>query len=168
MGPQEGPQKLVLGVYFGLGRVLGPRWPQDPSRVLPRLIFLDFGTQLGGFWSPTCWILGPNLVDFKPLGLTFSKILDLKRCVRPQGCVAVCRRHLDNKSEVSNAYSPIKLCLRGSYLFVQRNCGPVAGPGSVSAPVAQGSPAVPRGSSARFLGSSARSLGFSARSLGFP
>ena len=52
MGAQEGPQKLVLEVYFGLGRVLGPRWPQDPSRDLPRLIFLildfiliDFGTK---------------------------------------------------------------------------------------------------------------------------
>jgi len=52
MGAQEGPQKLILEVYFGLGRVLAPRWPQDPSRDFPRLIFLDFGTQLGGFWSP--------------------------------------------------------------------------------------------------------------------
>ena len=49
MGPQGGPQKLVLEVYFGLGRLLGPRWPQDLSRVPPRLIFLDFGSQLCGF-----------------------------------------------------------------------------------------------------------------------
>ena len=52
-GGPRGPPELVLEVYFGLGRVLGPRWPQDPSRDLPRLIFLDFGPQLGGFWSPT-------------------------------------------------------------------------------------------------------------------
>ena len=61
MSAQEGPQKLVFEVHFGLGRVLGPRWPQDPSRDLPRLIFLYFGAQLGGFWKPTWCILGPNL-----------------------------------------------------------------------------------------------------------
>ena len=53
LGCQEGAQKFVLEVFFGLGRVLGLRWPQDPSRPLPRRIFLDFGAQLGGFWSPT-------------------------------------------------------------------------------------------------------------------
>ena len=48
-GAKRGPQKCVLEVFFGLGRVLGPRWPQDPSRILPRLIFLDLGIQLDGF-----------------------------------------------------------------------------------------------------------------------
>ena len=62
--PQEGPQKLGFGVFFGPGRVLGPRWPQDPPKGLPRPIFLDFGPQLGGFWTPSWWILDPNLVDF--------------------------------------------------------------------------------------------------------
>ena len=94
-GAKRRPKKFVLEVFFGLGRVLGPRWPQDPSRDLPRPIFLDFEPQLGGFWTPTWLILGPNSMDFGPLGLTFSMILDLKRCVRPQGCAAVCRRHLD-------------------------------------------------------------------------
>ena len=46
MGAQEGPQKLVFEVFLGLGRVLGPRWPQDPSKK-------DLGTNLG-----------PILIDF--------------------------------------------------------------------------------------------------------
>ena len=44
-------------------------------------------------------------------------------------------------------YSPIRLCLRGSYFFLQRNCGPGAGNSSVSGGAPrrpQGSPAVPR------------------------
>ena len=48
-----GAKLLLWRSFFGLGRVLGLRWPQDPSRPLPRLIFLDFGAQLDGFWTPT-------------------------------------------------------------------------------------------------------------------
>ena len=48
-GPFGGPRRSLVGVLVPLGCLLGPRWPQDPSRDLPRLIFLDFGAQLGGF-----------------------------------------------------------------------------------------------------------------------
>ena len=54
--PQEGPQKLGFGVFFGPGRVLGPRWPQDLPKASQDRFFLildpnlvDFGPQLGGF-----------------------------------------------------------------------------------------------------------------------
>ena len=131
--PRGAPEIGFGGIFWswaGLGGQDGPGWPQDPSRVLPRLIFLDFGAQLGGFWNPTWWIfldfetrlggfwsstwwiLGPNLVDFKLLGLIFSKILLLKRCVRPQGCVAVCRRHLDKY-----IYIYIYILFNISYLY---------------------------------------------------
>ena len=33
-------------------------------RPLPRLSFMFFGPQFGGFWIPTWWILEPNFVDF--------------------------------------------------------------------------------------------------------
>ena len=72
MGAQEGPQKLVLGVFFGLGLPLGakmgqdgPKTPPEPSQdwffliLEPNLV--DFGTQLDGFFL----ILEPNLVDFR-------------------------------------------------------------------------------------------------------
>ena len=58
--------------------LLVPRWVKMVPRPLPRLIFIvfqlnlmDFGPQLGGFWTspwlfygPTWKTLGPNLHDF--------------------------------------------------------------------------------------------------------
>ena len=71
MGAQEDTQKLVLGVYFGLGRVLGARMGQDGPKTPPEssqdwffLILeanlVDFGAQVDGFFL----ILEPILVDF--------------------------------------------------------------------------------------------------------
>ena len=76
--PKRGPRNcfwryfLVLGVSWGKdGPKTLPETSQvrvfvtlDPSRNLPKLIFLDFGSQIGGFWIPTWWILGPNFMDF--------------------------------------------------------------------------------------------------------
>ena len=45
-----------FGSWGALGALLGPRWAQDLSKSLLK-------TDFGGFWDPTWWILGPNLVD---------------------------------------------------------------------------------------------------------
>ena len=96
MGAQEGPQKLVLEVYFGLGRVLGAKMGQDGPKTPPEssqdwffLILepnlVDFGAQLDGFWDSTWWILGPNLHDsaaptgYRALWRAVGAALDIKK-----------------------------------------------------------------------------------------
>ena len=51
----------LLHLLLALGAVLGPRWPQDPSKRLPGVIF---GSQLGGFWAPNSWIFDPICIQF--------------------------------------------------------------------------------------------------------
>ena len=56
-GPFGGRRRSLGGVLVDLGCLLGRRWPQEPSRDLPRLIFLDFGPHLDRFWDPKSMIL---------------------------------------------------------------------------------------------------------------
>ena len=58
---QLGKGVLTFGFWsiLALGALLGPRWAQDLSKRPSK-------TDFGGFWDPTWWILGPNLVDFGP------------------------------------------------------------------------------------------------------
>ena len=53
MGGLGGAKLLGWRSFFALGWVLGPRWPQDPPKTVPRplpsLTFMDFGPQLADF-----------------------------------------------------------------------------------------------------------------------
>ena len=44
-------------VLLGSWNQLGPRWRPEPSKRAS-------GSDFGGFWAPTWWFLGPNLLDF--------------------------------------------------------------------------------------------------------
>ena len=56
-GAKALPFRSLVGVLVPLGCLLGPRWPQDPSKTPP-------GTDFIRFYVPTWWIFGPNLMDF--------------------------------------------------------------------------------------------------------
>ena len=64
---------LLEGLLVPLGAKMAPRPPPDLSQDRFFLILdpnlVDFGAQLGGFWSPSWWILEPILVDFGGLGM---------------------------------------------------------------------------------------------------
>ena len=62
--PQEGPQKLGFGVFFGPGRVLGPRWPQDPPKTPQDPSQDRFFLIFNGFLVDLLVFFCPNLVDF--------------------------------------------------------------------------------------------------------
>ena len=66
--PNGRNQRLHFGALWALGGLLGPRWPQDPSKTSPGtdfrrfrppswtilvLTLMDFGSQLDGCWHPT-------------------------------------------------------------------------------------------------------------------
>ena len=64
MGPKRGPQKSLFEVLGALGAILGPRWPQDPSRdkyspLVVMIAFLDLvgWFLLGGLLGWPCWIV---------------------------------------------------------------------------------------------------------------
>ena len=52
-GPFGGRGRSLVGVLVLRVCLLRPRWPQELSRDLPRVFFLDFGPHLGGFCSQT-------------------------------------------------------------------------------------------------------------------
>ena len=74
LAPKRGPKKSLFEVILALEAVLGPRWPQDPPRVLPRPSQRVSGTDLepilddfGWFWNDFSsffnWFFAPLLID---------------------------------------------------------------------------------------------------------
>ena len=59
---------LLEGLLVPLGAQDPPKTPQDPSQDRFFLILdpnlVDFGAQVGGFWTPTWWILIDFLIHF--------------------------------------------------------------------------------------------------------
>ena len=68
LGPTWEVRWRSSGVRRGTFWHLALSWNQDGPQTAPRpfqgLIFLVFGPQVDGFWTPTWWILDPNLLDF--------------------------------------------------------------------------------------------------------
>ena len=60
----RGSTRLGFGAFWLLEPSWGQDGPKTSPRDPPRQILVDFGTQLGGFWDPTWWILDPKLLDF--------------------------------------------------------------------------------------------------------
>ena len=59
-GGESSPFSDPLIFFLVSWGLLGPRWPQDPSKD-------DFGFDFRRFWTPTWWILDSNLVDLGPI-----------------------------------------------------------------------------------------------------